>query len=112
MGRGFEDLTSASWCNMTLWKVLHNSFFFFLRIKVLYSHCLKGKSSRGLLSYRLYVLTVCGTLIGSSDGPLTSVHFYTILPPSGQDGEQQAWSNSAWTDKNTLILYSMQLILF
>lgn len=25
---GFEDLTSASWCNMTLWKVLYNSFFF------------------------------------------------------------------------------------
>lgn len=28
---GFEDLTSASWCNMTLWKVLYNRFFFFLK---------------------------------------------------------------------------------
>lgn len=41
-------------------------FFFLLSDKVIWLHCLRGKSSRGLLTYSHYALTVCGTVIGSS----------------------------------------------
>lgn len=50
------------------------------------------------LNMQAFCYDVCG-LVKFNDEPLTSEQFDTILPPSGQDGEEQ--DGPTWLDKNS-----------
>lgn len=70
----------------------------FLFLKIYFITLAWGQVFSRSLNIQAFCYGVCGT-VKFKDEALTSEQFDAILPPSGQDGEEQ--DGPTWMDKNT-----------